>query len=181
MTPNHDLDSKLWAVLTEERLVDLSQFHRPGFFDEVPLFSRASEIDFLSRYSNKEVNAILIRFALKFLKAVVSYEEHRSSYFAAITVWPAPEGDPLVPNLFVWCGSVWKLRNTLVLEAARTSLAKGIRQIVSGKGSGGDGFEILEDRTTDPAQSRVFIALAKKPYENYVPASRLLKDRAPAR
>lgn len=32
-------ESKLWKVVEEEALGDLSQFHRPGFSDEVPLLS----------------------------------------------------------------------------------------------------------------------------------------------
>src|SRR5947209_473582 len=85
MNNGDDDESKLWAVLTKEHLVDLSQFHKRRFFDEVPLYSRDSDIDFLAGYTNERANRILLGFALKFLKSVVSYEEHHAPYFAAIT------------------------------------------------------------------------------------------------
>ena len=87
MNNGNDYESKLWAVLAREHLVDLSQFHKRHFVDEVPLFSRESDIEFLSEYGTKRANSLLLNFALKFLKAVVSYEDHRSTYFAAITIW----------------------------------------------------------------------------------------------
>src|SRR5262245_39824865 len=77
MNKGENYESKFWAILTKEHLVDLSQFHKGNFFDEVPLFSRESDIEFLFVYPIHEINSILLRFALKFLKAVVSYEEHR--------------------------------------------------------------------------------------------------------
>src|SRR5260221_315470 len=101
MSNSEYYESKLWAVLTKEQLVDLSQFHRSGFFDEVPLFSRESDIDFLSAHPSHEANRILLGFALKFLKSVVSYEEHRSQFVAAVTVWEPAEDDRVIPNLFV--------------------------------------------------------------------------------
>src|SRR5437762_4130479 len=81
----NDYESRLWRLLEKEKLADLSQFHRHGFFDEVPLYSRESDISFLPG-DKDEASAILLRFALKYLKSVVAYEEHQTGYFAAITV-----------------------------------------------------------------------------------------------
>jgi hypothetical protein len=46
------------------KLADLSQFHRRGAFDEVPLFSRECDITFLPQEGNG-ASEILLRFALK--------------------------------------------------------------------------------------------------------------------
>ena len=128
----NDYEAKLWAVLGREHLVDLSQFHKRNFFDEVPLFSRGSDIDFLSMYGSKRANSILLNFALKFLKAVVSYEEHRSAYFAAITVWSSTASELIVPNLFVWSGSIRRLQKKLVLDGVGTPFGRTIKRLVSG-------------------------------------------------
>src|SRR5205823_11648134 len=120
MTDSNHNESRLWKVLEKEGLVDLAQFHKPHLCDEVPLYSRLADISFLSKLDREEASAVLLRFGLKFLKAVISYEEHRTPYFAAITVWSSAEGDPVVPNLFVWFDSVSKLYDKLTLNAAKS-------------------------------------------------------------
>jgi hypothetical protein len=95
---NHNNDeSQFWEILTREHLVDLSQFHKPRFFDEVPFLARESDMAFLSDYPSEQANTMVLRFALKFLKSVVSYEEHLTAYFAAVTVWRLSESDPFTP------------------------------------------------------------------------------------
>ena len=37
-------ESKFWDILAKEHLVDLSQFHKSRFFDEVPLFVPVHEV-----------------------------------------------------------------------------------------------------------------------------------------
>ena len=164
-------ESLLWNVLVKEHLVDLSQFHRSGFFDEVPLFSRDSDIDFLKEDTPERANSTLLGFALRFLKSVVSYEEHRSPYFAAITVWSPTQADRVVPNLFVWSGSVQQLRKKLILDVVKTTFAKKIKRIVSARNLQ-TGFELLEDTSTDPSETRVFISFSQPPYQSFVPLSK---------
>ena len=130
MSNSENYESRLWAILAKDGLADLSQFHRSGLFDEVPLFSRESDIGFLSDRPTSEANKVLLGFALKFLKAVVSYEGHRSQFVAAITVWGPTEEDRVIPNLFVWSGSVHKLRSKLVLEWPTTPFARRIKRLV---------------------------------------------------
>jgi hypothetical protein len=181
MRSENNLESKLWAVLAREHLVDLSQFHKNKFFDEIPLYSRDSDTDFLSGYTTSEADKVLLDFSLKFLRSVVSYQEHRTGYFAAITVWPPAEGSRLVPNLFVWCGSARALQRThLALEAPRTPFAKTIKRLALGR-SHGTGFEVLEDTTTDPNESRVFISFAQPPYTGFISMTDLVRTRAQAR
>jgi hypothetical protein len=166
MKNTNSYESQLWNLLEEEKLADLSQFHQRGFFDEVPLYSQESAIDFLPHETN-EASEILLRFALKFLKSVVAYEEHRTGYFAAITVWSLSV-DPLVPHLFVWCGAVRELEDKLILNEVKTSFGKQMKRLVS-KLRLSDHFEVLEDISTMPDATRVFIAPARPPYQGYAP------------
>lgn len=161
---NNDYETRLWKLLQKEKLADLSQFHQPGSFDEVPLFSRESDIEFLLK--NDAANEVLLQFALKFLNAVIAYEQHRTGYFAAITVWSSTV-NPVVPNLFVWCGGIRNLKNNLVLDRATTSFAKKIRTVVS-KMHQRKSFEVREDTSTAPDATRVFIAPERPPYQGFV-------------
>jgi hypothetical protein len=146
----------------------LSQFHRSNFFDEVPFLSRESDIEFLSAHPSHEADSILLGFALKYLKSVVCYEEHRAQFVAAITVWSSAESDRLIPNLFVWSGSVQRLRSKLVLGLPTTAFAKKIKQMVSQRHAR-NGFEVRQDTTTDPGEIRVFISFSQPPYRGFVP------------
>src|SRR5882672_6416830 len=163
MNDHNQYDSVFWEILEKERLVDLSQFHKPDFFEEVPLFSREADLAFLSAYGGDRANAILLGFALKFLKAVISYEEHRMPYFAAITVWDFSGADVVVPNLFVWSGPVRRLEKKLTLVVPGTAFGRKIKRLVSKQGIRGP-FEVLEEVATEPGTSRLFIAPSKPPY-----------------
>jgi len=164
-------ESKFWDILAKEHLVDLSQFHKSPFFDEVPLFSRESDIEFLSRHPEDEASVILLRFALKFFNSVVSYEKHRAAYFAAITVWNYSETDPFMPNLFVCSGCIPWLKKKLVLNKATTPFGKRIKGLVS-RVDLGVRFEVLEDTSTDRDMQRIFISQLVQPYPSFVPLTK---------
>jgi hypothetical protein len=161
MIDTTNIESRLWKLLEKGRLTDLSQFHKPGFFDEVPLYTRQSDVDFLPD-DKDEANEILLRFALKFLKSVVAYEQHRTGYFAAITVWNFSDA-LLVPNLFVWCDALRELKKKLALQAVTTTFGKEMKQLAP-RLDRGEQFEVLEDASTLPETTRVFIALARPLY-----------------
>jgi hypothetical protein len=171
MNNGANYDSIFWNVLIKEHLADLSQFHGRGFFDEVPLFSRDSDVSFLKELTIERANGTLIGFALKFLKSVVSYEEHRSPYFAAVTIWSGSQTELVVPNLFVWSGSIARLRKRLILDVVRTPFGKKIKRIVSGRNLR-SGFDLLEDTSTDAGETRVFISFTNPPYKSFEPLSR---------
>jgi hypothetical protein len=174
MNNDDNIESNFWKVLTKDRLVDLSQYHKVPFFDEVPLFARESDLAFLSQYTNEQANTSLLRFALKFLQSVVSYEEHRTAFLAAITVWSFSEPDRLIPNLFVWSGPIRRLEKSLVLDETTTPFGKKIKSQVS-KLDRRDRFEVLEDRTGTPGSSRVFISYSEPPYPCFVPLGTFTK------
>ncbi len=83
-------DSILWKTLEKGRLADLSQYHASAIFEEVPLYSRLSDISFLADLRTDEANQILLDFSLTFLNSVIAYEVHRAPYLAAISVWNSP-------------------------------------------------------------------------------------------
>lgn len=164
MSDANEYESRLWRLLEGHKLTDLSQFHRRGFFDEVPLFSRESDLHFLPRDEN-EATKVLLRFALKFLQSVVAYERHPGGYFAAVTVWDFSD-EPIVPNLFVWCDAVRGLEEKLALTVTKTPFAKRIKKQVPGLNLGAS-FDVLEDTSTVPDTPRVFIAPARSPYSGF--------------
>jgi hypothetical protein len=161
---NHNYDARLWAVLEKGKLADLSQFHQDGFFDEVPLYSRKSDVDFLP--DGERGDEISLVFALKFLNSVIAYQPHRRAYFAAITVWDFSD-DHIVPNLFAWCRPIRELDEKMSLRKITTAFGKRIRKFVS-KSRPLDQFSLLEDVETDRDTTRVFIAPVVSPYGGFV-------------
>jgi hypothetical protein len=175
MSDMNNYESRLWRMLEEKKLADLSQFHRPGFFDEVPLDSRQSDVDFLPE-DESEANGVLLRFTLKYLKSVVAYEPHRTGYMAAITVWSFADS-PMVPNLFVWCGALRELKKKLALKAVATPFGKRMKKLVP-RLKVGDRLDVLEQASTVPDTIRVFIGPARPSYPGFVTLERF---RRPAR
>ena len=169
MIATNTVESRLWKLLEKRKLADLSQFHRPGFFDEVPLYSRESDVDFLPDDKN-EANEILLRFALKYLKSVVAYEQHRTGYFAAVTVWSFADA-LVVPNLFVWCDALRGLEEKLELQAVTTPFGRRVKKMLP-KRSIGYEFEVQEDAVTLPETTRVFVALAQPQYPGFATLDR---------
>jgi hypothetical protein len=160
---NHD--SRLWGLLEKGKLADLSQFHEPGFFDELPLFSRRADVDFLVD-TDESANGILLSFALRYLKSVVAFEEHRRGYFAAITIW-TPIDETIVPNLFAWCGSVRELARRLSVTDRSTEAARKVKKLLPKHAQAGP-FVVLTDTAAVDDMRRVFITFAKPPYEGFV-------------
>ena len=137
MIDPNDYESRLWNLLETKRLADLSQYHRPDFLDEVPLYTRETDIDFLPR-DPAEANLILLRFSLKFLKSVVAYESHRSGYLAAITVSDFDD-TRIVPCLFVWNASLRKIRSQVRL-GTRAFGVRQANQATGGRSEASKGF-----------------------------------------
>ena len=175
-TTQSTYERELWRILEKNRLGDLSQYHVPNFYDEVPLYTRLADISFLSDGSTDRANAILLRFALKFLKSVISYEEHDSPFFAAITVSEYAPGEPIVPNLFVWSDPALALYEKLTLVEATTPIGKKIKRQV-GRLDLPDLYAVFEEAGTTPESPRVFISPLHPPYPGFVPVYMFCKHR----
>lgn len=168
MTNGRDYESGLWALLAKKGLADLSQYHSHGSYDEVPLFSRLSDLEFLPDSPPDRADSILLAFALKFLQAVIAYEEQASPFFAAITVWDFPEPDRIIPNLFFWSGAIGTLKKKLALDEVETTFGRTIKRLLRRTRLPGP-FDVLEDTSEGIEMPRVFISLARQPYPAFVP------------
>ncbi|HEV2949178.1 MAG TPA: hypothetical protein VGX70_17520 [Gemmataceae bacterium] len=169
MTVNGRYETRFWKILQDEGLADLSQFHRLGFFDEVPFYSRLSQVSFLRGLGRDRADSILLEFALKFLKALIWYETPEWPFLATITVWNDPEEEPIVPNLFVCSGKLKEqLGKGLQLHEPKKAASKRIRGLVK-RLDLVESIEVLEESSTLPDKTRCFIGYMVPPYPNIVP------------
>ena len=174
MKKNSDHESAFWAILEKGRLADLSQFHRPHLVEEVPLYTRLSDIAFLSDLSHDEINETLLAFSLKFLNTVISYENHKSHYVAAITIWNFSDEDRIVPNLFIASGFTQKLHDILILSRIKSSFGKGIKRLLT-RLHLPNAVDLFEDSATSTEMARVFLSPLVPPYKGFVPLAKFLK------
>jgi hypothetical protein len=65
--------NKFQEILDKENISDPAVFLDVDAFDEVPIYSRLHQLDFLSGLSFAEANGILIRLTILHLDTVVSY------------------------------------------------------------------------------------------------------------
>jgi Immunity protein 15 len=178
MTFTDHYESKLWKIIEKEGLADLSQFHRFGFFDEVPLYSRLSQVSFLRDLSRDRADGTLLEFALKFLKALIWYETPLWPFLASVTVWNDSEEELIVPNLFVCSGKVEELNGErLELHQPKKSASKRIRTLVK-RLHMMESLEVLEDSSTLPDMTRSFVGYMVPPYPNVVPLHWFVRDSA---
>ncbi len=169
MTVNGQYESKFWKILEKEGLADLSQFHRFGFFDEVPFYSRLSQVSFLRGLSRDGADRVLLKFALKFLKALIWYETPQWPFLASITVWNESEDEPIVPSLFICSGNVTEhLGERLALRQPKKAATKRIRALVKQLRMV-DALNVLEDDSTMADRTRAFVGYTVPPYPNIVP------------
>ncbi len=171
-------ESSLWGVLEKNGLADLSQFHRANFYDETPLYSRLKDVDFLAHLPVKDANKALLKFSLKFLSAVISYEEHDAPYLAAITVWSGSDDAPIVPNIFVWNRHPERLWGTLELGVVRSPFAKSVKRLDSPRNGLFGLCDIYEDLAAPAQMSRVFIGPSVSPYKGFVLLHQFLEPLA---
>jgi hypothetical protein len=151
------IESALWTVLQEEGLGDLSRFHRSGFFDEVPLFSRFEQVSFLEEVRPTRGNRMLLEFGLKVLSAIAAYDCSKRPFFAALTFWDEMAAPWLVPHLFVCCGEVNdKVRGKLTLAPCAAPFSLRMERWLTDSDPDGR-FQIYEDRATEPNLIRVVI------------------------
>jgi len=179
MKMNGDYESKLWKVLEKEGLADLSQFHRDGFFEEVPFYSRLADVSFLRDFGQPEADCALLRFGLKFLNALIWYEIPQRPFFAALTVWNNAGDELIVPNLFVCNGDLQEqVGDRLALHSVQAPASKRIDKLLL-RLRLLESFQVLEDNTTAPDVTRVFIGYSIPPYPNVVPLH-FFAERAPS-
>jgi hypothetical protein len=160
------------SLLHEQHLIDdLSVFAGPDYFDEVPLFSRYKQIDFLKQYGDEKL--LIIELALDYLDHVTSsLPGGRTKRLAAITVISDDGGKHLVPHIFICNGEVERRLADLRLTEPTASLGKQVQELVDRARPQG-GFRVFADHATVPGDVRVFVAHAAPP-EGFVALEKLL-------
>jgi hypothetical protein len=97
-------------MLARNDLADLDGLmHYHGYYDELPLFARYSEVSFLDHISPEQRNRVVVRAAVAHLKTILDHSQtfyagREYDYFCAITVenwdWFHEDGSPVVPKFF---------------------------------------------------------------------------------
>ena len=144
------------SVLKAQRLDDVaSLFADSDYFDEVPLYSRYQQVEFLKHFG--EVDQLLIELALDYLDRVSDeIRIPRTRRFLAITVIRDSHNDFLVPAIFVCNGNVTARLKDLRLSSPTDGLGKRVQALV--KLANRDvAYSVFEDRQTVPGEVRVFI------------------------
>lgn len=156
------VEAKFWQLLEQQRLNDRSQFVREGFFDEVPLYSRYSQLKFLEErflgYSRKEIDSVMIKFGLHYLEIILDKCVPKENFLAALTVRNSSgKNFRLLPSIFVCHGRVEELLDgRLELVPPKSVFAKRLETIVSDI-AGPNRYHVLQDSLTVPRDVRVFV------------------------
>lgn len=151
------------TVLRRRHMADpASTFADPGFFDEIPLYSRYREVDFLERYG--DVNLLLVELSLDYLQRVASeIPVVKAKRFLAITVISDDEDEYIVPSVFICNRKVKTQLKDLHLSSPSKGLGKRIEALVKAAKLQTT-FSVLEDRCTVPGDVRVFIGYKSPPH-----------------
>lgn len=159
---NSQIKTQFDVVLRRRHLDDVaSRFSDPNYFDEVPLYSRYRQVEFLKQFG--DVNLLLMDLALDYLDRVTA-ESHicRGERLIAITLIHDDEHDYIVPSIFVCNSSVkTRLKNLrLLFPSGRFGLR--IKSLV--KSVRGDAFSVYEDRDSVAGDVRVFVSYKEPSY-----------------
>lgn len=147
------------SVLQEQQLADIAEILSDReFCDEVPLYSRYRQVDFLKQYG--DVDLLLMELSLDYLERVTSGTPIESTErFAAITVIGA---DYLVPSIFLCNSDATRQLKKLSLSRPSTTFGQQIDDLVKRARSDQE-YIVLEDQMTVPGAPREFISFRFPP------------------
>jgi hypothetical protein len=163
------------SVLKAEHLADVpASFHDPAFFDEVPLYSRYTQVDFLKAYG--EVDQLLLELSFEYLERVrPECAVGKRKRFIAVTIMRDDANEHIVPYIFI-CNSDADTRlNDLRLSPPSDGLGKYIQSLAE-KTDHPEGYRVLEDRFTVSQDVRVYIGY-KSPPEGLIGVDAFTHDR----
>jgi hypothetical protein len=128
------LETRFESILRQERLADRSQFAAAQLFEELPLYSRYDQVEFLSEIGDP--NTLLLELAIKYLKEVVDNHPATSPWLAAVTIWEhdSEETDPIVPKILICNGDVRLHLGDIDLQPATGKLASFIESTLRSSG-----------------------------------------------
>ena len=157
LTSPRRYESSFERVLEAQNLLDLTQFDRAGYFDELPLYSHVAQLSFLDALDRDEADAVLLGLGLDYLDRVLTYAVPRVPFLAALTCFDFGKNEPLVPAIFVCHGSVDdRLGRRLVLRTPRSAFGARVSDLLESLG-GGEHHQIGEDMQTVLRKARIFL------------------------
>jgi hypothetical protein len=150
------------SVLKVEHLADIpSRFSDPAFFDEVPLYSRYEQVDFLKQYG--EVDQLLLALSLEYLQRAKSdWAPNKARRFIAVTIIRDDVNEPIVPYIFICNSNARRRLKDLHLSPPSKGLGQHIQSLMR-KIDRSQDYRVLEDRSTVPDDVRVFISYKSLP------------------
>jgi hypothetical protein len=169
--------SGFYKVLKAEGLEDLSQFCKHEFCDEVPLYSRYTQVASLDDLELEEANPVLLDLGLNFLENIVKKSSPEHPFFAALTVWEEEGDEPIVPRIFICNKEPKGQLKQLVLHRPSTAFSKKIRKLLMEITPAGK-YQVFEDDETLPDKARVFIGQRRPPYPAFVILRSFLAKRS---
>ena len=145
------------SVLRKEQLADRSQFSRPHLFEELPLYSRYEQIEFLSRFGDP--NTLLLKLAIDYLAEIVGTDADTPEWLGAVTMWEddCDDDDPIVPSIFICNDEVKRRLKDLDLQPAIGKFASFIKTALESIGTCDEMVVMAEDNTVE-GSIRYFIS-----------------------
>jgi len=142
-------------VLKRQELDDVSVLLQPGFFDEIPLYSRYRQVEWLGRFG--DLDRLLLGLGINYLNRIVTRATLQSQFFAGVTVLDEGGDVPIVPSIYVCVGWVdRRMGGKLLLSEPRAASTKRIANLVQSHDLASD-FWVLEDRRSIPGEVKAFV------------------------
>lgn len=165
MSLSESARQKLEAVLRDEKLDDRSRYDTPGFFDEIPLYSRYRQVAFLRKYGDPE--QLLIEFALEYLESIARAKRSPTECFASITVMEHQDAELIVPCIYICNGRIKSRLRTLRLARPSSKFAAALKSSLE-ELNATSRYALAQDTISAPGHVRVFIGFRKHVLENMI-------------
>src|SRR5258708_3802190 len=145
------------SVLKAEQLFEIPpSFRDSDFFDEVPLYSRYEQVEFLKQYGG--VDRLLLGPSLEYLETVTSaLAVNRPKRFIAVTIVRDAINEYIVPYIFICNSNASRRLKELHLSPPSKGLGKHVQSLLKETDYRQD-YRVLEDRSTVSDDVRVFIS-----------------------
>lgn len=155
----HQFDS----VLKAEQLLDIPlSFRDSVFFDELPLYSRYEQVDFLKQYG--DVDRQLLELSLEYLEKVKSERPAGTKKrLIAVTITRDRPDEYMVPYIFICNADArGRLKGNLHLSPPSEGLGTHVQSLLQ-KTDHPQDYRVLEDRSTVSGDVRVFVSYSSPP------------------
>lgn len=163
-----EIEVHMRKLIQRERLDNFAQLLEPRELDEVPLFSRYKNIDFLSSLPAVKKTEVLTVFAVRYLVDVFDHVEpgRRSNtvIMVSITRWEDLDDlvpEPALPNFWI-CGDKKRDLGIFRLMAGQSPRAQLVREWLREAGID-QKFAVYEPTAQNQKLGRIYVALRDDP------------------